>query len=71
MEEIIRIFKNNNGYLTKIENRKNGIDIYMSPKSLAKKIIRNVPHREKKKSFSIAGKKDGKDLYRLTLLLRL
>lgn len=71
MKKIIKILENNNGYLTKMENRKNGVDMYMAPKSLADKIIRNIAHKEKKKSFSIAGKKDGKDLYRLSLLLRL
>jgi len=70
-ENINKIMKNNKGLLTKIEKRSNGIDIYITPKSLVDKIIRNIPHKETKKSYSLVTIKEGKDLYRTTLLLRL
>jgi len=71
--EIIKnILKNKNGFLTKIVKRKNGIDLYITPKSLVDIIIKNIPKiKEKKKSYSLATRKDGRDLYRTTALVRL
>lgn len=64
------IVEKNNGALTKVEKNKNGVDLYITPKNLVDKIIRNVPHTEVKKSYTLVTKKDGKNLYRMTALLR-
>jgi len=71
IENIDKIIKNNKGFLTKVEKRNNGIDAYITPKSLVNKIIKNIPHKEMKRSYSLVTIKEGKDLYRTTVLLRL
>lgn len=71
LENINKIIRNKKGFLTKIEKRSNGIDIYLTPKSLIDKIVKNINHIETKKSYSLVTIKEGKDLYRTTVLLRL
>jgi len=64
--------KKNRGMITKIEKNKNGVDIYFTPKKILGYLMKNVPEaKEVKKSYTLATKKDGKDLYRNTVLVRL
>ena len=59
------------GLITKIEE-KNGIDIYFTPKKIINKVIRKLPQvKEMKKSYTLVTRKDGKNLYRNTILVRL
>lgn len=60
------------GVMTKIEEKKEGVDIYFTPKKILGYLIKNLPKtKEIKRSYSLATKKDGKDLYRNTVLVRL
>ena len=61
-----------NGLITKIEKRKNGVDIFFTPKKISGNLIKALPKtKEVKKSYTLATKKDGRDLYRNTILVRL
>ncbi len=63
---------NKKGFLTKIEEKKKGFDVYFAPKKIANNIIKNIKDvKEIKKSYTLATKKDGRDLYRNTILVRL
>ncbi|MCD6477812.1 MAG: 60S ribosomal export protein NMD3 [Candidatus Aenigmarchaeota archaeon] len=71
-EIIGKLIKNRDGFITKTERTKNGIDIYITPKNLINTIVKNVPNvKKKEKSYSLATRKDGRNLYRTTILLRL
>ena len=60
------------GHITKVTARKNGFDIYMSPKKIMNRIVGEIKNtKEIKRSYSLVTKKDGKDLYRNTVLVRL
>lgn len=63
---------NKRGKVTKIEHRKEGVDLYFTPKKAMGNIVKNIPgKKEVKKSYTLVTKKDGKDLYRNTVLVRL
>ena len=62
------------GGFYRIEEVKGGYDFYVSSKSLAKKIaefLRKKYKVEIKKSFRLFTRKEGKDIYRDTILLRI
>lgn len=60
------------GTITKIEQTKNGVDIYFTPKKILKYILKSMPKtKEIKRSYTLVTKKDGRDLYRNTVLVRL
>ena len=62
------------GGFYRIEEVEGGYDLYVSNKSLAKKIVEVFKNRYKveiKKSFRLFTKKEGKDIYRDTILLRI
>ncbi len=65
--------KNENLFLTKEVKKKGGWDLYISDKKEAKKIARDICHKygaSMKESPKIAGRKDGKDIYRVTYAVR-
>lgn len=65
---------NPRAFISKIEERKEGIDVYFGDKRLAQKIARNLARTfgaEIKESSKIAGREDGRDFYRFTYLVRL
>ena len=58
----------------RIENIKNGFDFYIGSKSLADKIAESLRKRFKveiKKSFHLVTRKEGKDIYRSVILVRI
>ncbi len=66
--------KNENLFLTKEVEKREGWDLYLSDKREAKKIAREVCQKygaSLKESPQIAGRKDGKDIYRVTYAVRL
>ncbi|UCG95254.1 MAG: 60S ribosomal export protein NMD3 [archaeon] len=63
---------NRRGRVTKIEKRKNGFDIYFTPKKIINRVLKILPEtKELKRSYTLVTKKEGKDLYRNTVLVRL
>ncbi len=65
--------KNENLFLTKEVEKKEGWDLYLSDKKEAKKIAKEICHKygaTLKESPQIAGRKDGRDLYRVTYAVR-
>ncbi len=65
---------NPKAFVSKIETRKEGIDIFLGDKSLGQKLSRIISREtgaETKESSKIAGRDDGRDFYRFTYLLRL
>ena len=66
--------RNRNLFLTRREKRKEGWNLYLSDKKDAKKIAREIVQRygaSLKDSPQIAGRKDGRDVYRVTYSVRL
>lgn len=69
-----REHSNPRAFVSKIEERKEGVDVYLGDKRLAQKIARNIARTfgaEIKESSKIAGREDGRDFYRFTYLVRL
>ncbi|MCK4634425.1 MAG: hypothetical protein KAT37_00970 [Candidatus Aenigmarchaeota archaeon] len=75
IENSLNILKNiisKKGVITKIEQNKNGVDIYFTPKKILKYVLKSLPKtKEIKRSYTLVTKKDGRDLYRNTVLVRL
>lgn len=72
-DEIIKIVKNNRhplSFISKINYLKEGTDIYIGTKTLINKIKRKYCKEEIKISKELHGVKDGKKVYRITLLIR-
>ncbi len=66
--------RNENLFLTKEVEKKEGWDFYLSDKREAKKIAKEICHKygaSLKESPQLAGRKDGRDLYRVTYSVRL
>jgi len=62
------------GGFYRIKEVKGGYDLFISDKSLARKIVEVFSNRHKveiKKSFKLLTRRDGKDIYRDTILLRI
>jgi nonsense-mediated mRNA decay protein 3 len=62
------------GFITDIKELKEGVDYYLGSKKMARKIVRNLKTSyggEMKETASLVGQRDGKGLYRSTILLRL
>jgi nonsense-mediated mRNA decay protein 3 len=62
------------GGFYRVKEVKGGYDFFISDKSLAKKIVETFKTRHKveiKKSFKLLTRRDGKDIYRDTILLRI
>ena len=67
------ITRNRDGFY-RIESAKGGCNLKVSSKSLGKKISEYIVKKykiDKKRSFELVTKKDGRDLYRDTVLLRI
>ncbi len=65
---------NPKAFISKLVEKKEGVDVYIGDKKLAQKITRQLTKifgAELKESISIAGREDGRDLYRFTYLVRL
>ena len=76
VEERIRHYgeRNRNLFLTRKERKREGWDFYLSDKRDAKKIAREIVQRYGaylKESPHIVGRRDGKDVYRVTYSVRL
>ena len=75
INEILRAEKDNQkAFITKIVERKEGIDYYFGGRNIGKKVSRKIVNEfgaEIKESKTISGRVDGRDLYRFTYLVRL
>lgn len=58
-------------FISKIEEVKGGIDIQLGSKDMAYEIERMFKGKDIKKSYSLVTRRDGQDLYRTTILIRL
>jgi nonsense-mediated mRNA decay protein 3 len=61
-------------FISKVENMHGGFDIYISKQSAARQIIKTLLSRyggTTSSSPSLVGQKDGKDIHRITFLIRL
>lgn len=66
--------KDKDAFITKIEEIHSGLDFYLGSKSLGKVISKNLASEfggNVKESGELMGKKDGKDMYRMTYAVRL
>ena len=66
--------KNPNIFLTKEEEKHGGLDFYMSNKNFTRTLAKKIGekyHATLKESSTIVGRKDGKDLYRTTYLVKI
>jgi nonsense-mediated mRNA decay protein 3 len=62
------------GFITDIKELKEGVDFYLGSKTMARKIVRNLKTTyggEMRETTTLVGQRDGKGLYRSTILLRL
>ncbi len=70
--EILEKSISKRGVVTKIEKTKGGYDIYFTPKKISNHVLKELTGIEEvKKSYTLVTKKDGRDLYRNTILVRL
>jgi nonsense-mediated mRNA decay protein 3 len=61
-------------FISKVEEMHGGLDVYLSASSLGKSLSREIAERygaEVKESSSLVGQKDGKEVFRVTYLVRL
>lgn len=61
-------------FISKVEEMHGGLDIYLSSNSLGKSLSRDLAEKygaEVKESSSLVGQKDGKEIFRVTHLVRL
>ncbi len=66
--------ENERAFLTKVEEKKEGIDFYFGSREIGKKISRKIAERlggSITESKKLAGRSDGVDLFRFTYLVRL
>jgi nonsense-mediated mRNA decay protein 3 len=67
-------FENRDLFISKIEELHGGFDVYLSSNNLGRSLSKELAAEygaETKESSSLVGKKDGKDVYRITFLVRL
>lgn len=69
IERITRYFEINNGFVTKIEEDPNGINLYLSSKSLAGAFISRLKLHPNT-SYTLSGVKNGKRVYKNTYAIR-
>jgi len=63
-----------NAFISHIDEIHKGLDFYIGDKSIGKELARDLQHHfgsHYQESHSLAGRKDGKDIYRSTYLVRL
>ena len=73
-ESVEKEHSNPRAFISRIEEKREGVDVYFGDKRLAQKIARNLARSfgaEIKESSKIAGREDGRDFYRFTYLVRL
>jgi|Deesub1362A_J573_1020465.scaffolds.fasta_scaffold01103_4 nonsense-mediated mRNA decay protein 3 len=73
-EEIYSEVENPRAFISKVVERKEGIDYYLGSKEIGKKVSRKIIHEfggKIKESKKISGRADGRDIYRFTYLVRL
>ncbi|UCE73087.1 MAG: 60S ribosomal export protein NMD3, partial [Methanomassiliicoccales archaeon] len=66
--------KARDAFITKVEEIHSGLDFYLGSKSLGKALSKRLASEfggHVKESAQLVGKKDGKDIYRMTYLVRL
>ncbi len=68
--QMIERIKHPLAFISKINYLKEGTDIYIGTKTLINKIKKAFTHHETKVSKELYGVKDGKKVYRVTLLIR-
>ncbi len=71
---VLRERNNPKAFISKIDVKKEGIDIYLGDRNLGQKLSRIISREmgaETKESSKIAGREDGRDFYRFTYLVRL
>ncbi len=75
VEEVLKSERENlKAFLTKVVERKEGIDYYIGGRDIGRKISKAIADRfggTVKESRKIAGRKDGRDIYRFTYSVRL
>jgi len=74
MESLLKRESDNpKAFVTKIETKREGLDIYLGDKKIGEKISRSIAKSfgaEIKESKKIAGREDGRDFYRFTYLIK-
>lgn len=74
-EEVARMVAREKGeynFVSKVVNRKEGIDLYVGSKKVAEKVARKIERRygiKPVRSYTLVTERDGKRLYRLTVAL--
>lgn len=73
-EEIYSESENPKAFISKVVERKEGIDFYLGSKEIGRKVSKKIANEfggKIKESKKISGRADGRDLYRFTYLVRL
>ncbi len=70
VEKLTRYFESNNEFISKVEYVENGIDLYLSSKALANSFVLHM-RLKPQKSYTLAGVKNGKQVYKNTYSLKL
>ena len=73
-ETLNREIENPKAFITKIEEKKEGVDYYFGDRNIGKKVSRKIVEKLGgiiKESKKLAGRKDGRDIFRFTYLVRL
>jgi len=75
IDEILgKEIENPKAFITKVVERKEGVDYYLGDRNIGKKISRKIVEKlggKIKETKKLAGRKDGRDLFRFTYLVRL
>lgn len=74
VEESLRIRHDKRAFVSKVEERKEGIDYYLGSVKAARRIARVIKEKfggRVSESPKLVGRKDGKDLYRVSIAVRL
>ena len=68
MQKLTKFFEMNNEFISKIESADNGLDVYVSSKALCNTLMSSM-ELHPNKSFTLAGVKNGKRVYKNTYAL--
>lgn len=69
VEKLTRYVEMNNGFITKVEEKDGGLDIYLSSKSIASAFVSKL-RLHPNMSYTLAGVKGGKQVYKNTYAIR-
>ncbi len=74
-ERVDKVARNNREvFISKVEEMHSGFDVYLSTTAIGKAISKELAEEygaERKESSSLVGRREGKDVYRITYLIRL